>query len=48
MQAASVKQVLEGRYIDRDKLIALLKDTFGDGNYAVRVSLSLFKGRKYF
>jgi hypothetical protein len=36
--AQSVKQVIEGRYIDREKLINFLTKTFGEGKFAVRVS----------
>jgi hypothetical protein len=32
-----LQQVLEGRYIDRARLIQLLKKTFGENNFGVRV-----------
>ena len=34
----SVEQVIEGRYIDRRKLLQMLKTTFGAGNFSTRVS----------
>lgn len=36
-QNAPVQQIIEGRYIERDKLMTLLEDTFGKGNFALRV-----------
>jgi hypothetical protein len=36
--AQPVKQIVEGRYIDREKLISVLTETFGEGKFAVRVS----------
>jgi hypothetical protein len=32
-----VKQIIEGRYIEREKLIKLLRETFGEGQFHVRV-----------
>jgi hypothetical protein len=32
------EQVIEGRYIDRKKLLQLLQKVFPERNYAVRVS----------
>ena len=37
-------QVLEERYIDKEKLFALLRSLFGVGNFAVEVSQSVMKG----
>jgi len=37
-EAGKVRQILEGRYIDRKKLMKLLSITFGEGDYEVRVS----------
>jgi hypothetical protein len=34
----AVKQVIEGRYIDRVMLVNLLERTFGAGRYEFRVS----------
>jgi hypothetical protein len=38
--APAILQVIEGRYIDKEKLIAFLTKTFGEGKFAVRVSHS--------
>ena len=32
-----VTQTLDGRYVDREKLVRLLKDTFGAGTFSVKV-----------
>jgi hypothetical protein len=32
-----IQQVIEGRYIDREKLLDLLNREFGRGNFHVRV-----------
>lgn len=36
-KAQAVTQIIEGRYIDRQKLIRVLTVTFGEGKFAVRV-----------
>lgn len=36
-----VQQIIEGRYIEREKLLKLLETTFGQGQFSVRVSISL-------
>lgn len=33
-----VNQVIEGRYIDQEKLVNMLNKNFGKGNFRVRVS----------
>jgi len=33
----SVEQIIEGRYIDRGRLLQMLKKTFGAGNFSLRV-----------
>lgn len=33
----ALQQVIEGRYVDRARLLHLLKKTFGENNFAVRV-----------
>jgi len=38
--AMPVQQIIEGRYVEREKLIKLLKTTFGEGNYQVRLQLN--------
>lgn len=30
-------QTLDGRYVDREKLVKLLKDLFGAGNFQIKV-----------
>lgn len=42
-------QTLDGRYVDREKLVKLLKELFGAGNFQVKVRDSFsesFKGSK--
>ena len=36
-----IQQVIEGRYIEREKLMTLLRTTFGEGHFVVRVSSRL-------
>ena len=36
-----ISQTLDGRYIDREKLVKLLRDLFGGGNFQIKVSLLL-------
>ena len=35
-----VKQIIEARYIEREKLMKLLRETFGEGKFHVRVGVS--------
>ena len=30
-------QTMDGRYVDREKLVKLLKDLFGAGNFQIKV-----------
>lgn len=42
-------QTLDGRYIDREKLVKLLKDLFGAGNFQIKVrscSQGIFQSSK--
>ncbi|KAH6672022.1 hypothetical protein B0J14DRAFT_594960 [Halenospora varia] len=34
------QQIIEGRYIQRDKLVRLLKNEFGEGKFAIRLQLN--------
>ena len=38
-----VQQVIEGRYIERQKLLSLLETTFGVGQFAIRVNQLLLE-----
>ncbi|KAE8443566.1 hypothetical protein EG329_001728 [Mollisiaceae sp. DMI_Dod_QoI] len=35
-----VQQIIEGRYVEREKLMALLKEAFGEGRFVVRLQLN--------
>jgi len=35
-----IQQVIEGRYIDKEKLLELLNREFGRGNFQVRIQLN--------
>jgi len=39
-QHTPVQQIIEGRYIEREKLMRLLRDKFGEGNFVVRLQLN--------
>ena len=39
-------QTLDGRYVDREKLVKLLKDLFGVGNYQIKVRNAFRKVRE--
>ncbi|KUJ21646.1 uncharacterized protein LY89DRAFT_778053 [Mollisia scopiformis] len=39
-KASLEQQIIEGRYIERDKLMKLLEHTFGKGNFVVRLQLN--------
>jgi len=35
-----IQQVIEGRYVDKEKLMNLLNKQFGKGNFHVRIQLN--------
>ena len=39
-------QTMDGRYVDREKLVKLLKDLFGAGNFQIKVSFFARKRRE--
>ena len=39
-------QTMDGRYVDREKLVKLLKDLFGAGNFQIKVGFFATKLRE--
>ena len=39
-------QTMDGRYVDREKLVKLLKDLFGAGNFQIKVGFFTTKLRE--
>ena len=39
-------QTMDGRYVDREKLVKLLKDLFGAGNFQIKVGSFATKCRE--
>lgn len=37
-----ISQTLEGRYVDKEKLVKLLKELFGVGNFQIKVRSTWF------